>query len=113
MQSHPKMVTVQHVGAFALWQQNMLPYGSAVVQCQWHHAVPTAPTAVFDTPPVKSLLNNCTPTNYVPSQLATAPPSHPSSRTFELSSRAATVDPEQPIGYGSFGVVWSVFCQTR
>lgn len=96
------MVTVQHAGSLAsYWQPNhLLPFHAAgpgigsIVHCQWHTgqslvssstscastAVPQA--AVFHVPVVKS-----------PVPPAPVPV-------------ASTIEPEQPIGYGSFGVVW-------
>ena len=92
------MVTVQHAGSLAsYWQPNhLLPFhaaGGSIVHCQWHTgqslvssstcastAVPQA--AVFHVPVVKS-----------PALTAPVPV-------------ASTIEPEQPIGYGSFGVVW-------
>lgn len=109
MPSHRMMVTIQQVGPFAYWQQNQLfSYGS-VVPCQWHTAaLPAAATAASNFTPLEdSPLNSRTISSYVsplPVQhVATHHLYHPSPA---LSSRAATVDPEQPIGYGSFGVVW-------
>ena len=86
--THQMMVTVQHrPPGIAFWQpshHNLLPYQAAcppVVPCQWHH---TATSQSVSVPPAP----------YVPALLAPQPPP------------AATVEPEQPIGYGSFGVVW-------
>lgn len=101
------MVTVQQVGAFAYWQQSHLfPYGS-VVPCQWHTTAISEATSSSLTPVKDSPLNtSCT----APSFMSPLPVQHTVSHHYNaspaLSSRAATVDPEQPIGYGSFGVVW-------
>lgn len=109
MPPHQMMVTVQQVGAFAYWQQNTLFRFGSVVPCQWHAStVPAAAssdcTHVKDSP----LNSSTTASSFVsplPVRQHTATHYHPSP-TPALSSRAATVDPEQPIGYGSFGVVW-------
>ena len=86
------MVTVQHrPPGIAFWQpshHHLLPYQAAcapVVPCQWHHA----PSAQSVSVP---------PASFVPALLSPQPPP------------AATVEPEQPIGYGSFGVVWWELC---
>ncbi len=94
------MVTVQHVGAFSLWQQqNQFSFGS-VVPCQWHGIPATVGTNDLVVGPS---------TSYVSPQPVQHQHQHhyQSASTSSLSGRgAATVDPEQPIGFGSFGVVW-------
>lgn len=96
------MVTVQQVGSFAYWQQSpFFQYGS-VVPCQWHASTAGATSSTFtpvDPPCLASSFLSPLPTHHhtVTHQYNSSP---------ALSSRAATVDPEQPIGYGSFGVVW-------
>ena len=120
--SQQMMVSVQQAGAFAFWQQNQLfPY-SSVVPCQWHHhtattaTVPPAAAAAADFAqvhaPVKdSPLNSVSSFVSLPVQQPATHHYHPTTTTTTaasslLSRGAATVDPEQPIGYGSFGVVW-------
>lgn len=121
--SYPsRMVTVtQHAGTFAFWQQNnhLFPYGS-VVPCQWH-SISSAATSNC-TPPVKQhSINGCSP--YVSPLLVqqhstttiNTPPHHyhhyfhlPVAAPTPVTQGARTVDPDKPIGYGSFGVVWWV-----
>lgn len=97
------MVTVEHAGNIAsYWQPNdVLPYHPTgygygqVVQCAWHPTSGLLPssqgvstqTNLFQLPLFESLLPTLSPT---PGPVA------------------SIIEPEQPIGYGSFGVVWSV-----
>lgn len=118
------MVSVHQVGAFAYWQQShVFPYGS-VVPCQWHPstavpaatsatAAPSSSTAACTTSSFASLLDSPLNSTFAESSFLSPlplqrPVTHQYNPSSPLSSRAATVDPEQPIGYGSFGVVWSV-----
>lgn len=88
------MVTVQHpAGVAAYWQPtHLLPFQAAscapIVPCQWHHHH-HAPVRATATPAFVQALPQPVPPTPTP-------------------ACAATVEPEQPIGYGSFGVVWSV-----
>lgn len=87
------MVTVQHPGAApAYWQNNqLLPYQTTcakIVPCQWHYQ--QQQQQQLSTPVVAA--------RQVPVVASPRPP----------EQLAAVLDPEQPIGYGSFGVVWSV-----
>ena len=90
------MVTVQHIGSIAsYWQPNhLLPYHPAdcgqLVQCAWH------PTSTF-LPSSNSTVAHIFNLPLVDSPVA-SPLAH--------CQIGATVEPEQPIGYGSFGVVW-------
>ena len=108
------MVTVQQVGSFAYWQQpnQFFTYGS-VVPCQWHAhsttssallaaATSSSFTPIKDSPvcPAPSFVSPLPVHHHTVTHQYSSPPET------ALSSRAATVDPEQPIGYGSFGVVW-------
>lgn len=102
------MVTVQQVGTFAYWQQSQFfPYGS-VVPCQWHAHTPATAIPVADVSssftPVKD--SPCTAASFMSPLPVHHTVTHQYNSSPALSSRAATVDPEQPIGYGSFGVVW-------
>ncbi|XP_064392258.1 serine/threonine-protein kinase NLK2-like [Halichondria panicea] len=87
------MVTVQHAGSItSYWQPNhLLPYHPAgcgqLVQCSWH---PTSALLPPSNPPIFHLPLVESPVSLSPTPVA------------------STVEPEQPIGYGSFGVVWSV-----
>lgn len=73
------MVTVPQPAGLAYWQPNhFLPCGTPLVPCPWPGA---------------------TALSFVPAVLVQDRHSQP---------LLATVEPEQPIGYGSFGVVWSV-----
>ena len=123
------MVTVQQAGVM-YWQSatshHLLPaYQAAAicapaVPCQWHHhhtatgiAAAVAGTGAAPTPPnVQQSIPTppLAPTSYLPpSAQATTPVArYHHHRTPPAPERqlANAVEPEQPIGYGSFGVVW-------
>ena len=81
------MVTVQQAGVLAYWPpSHLLPFQAScgpVVPCQWH------------TTSTLTSANVASASAFVPVQQPQIPP-----------VAASTIDPEQPIGYGSFGVVW-------
>lgn len=103
------MVTVQQAGLM-YWQpathRHLLPAYQAI-PCQWHHsAAVAAATAAAPPPPPPTAPPVAVPlptpaqaVSYLPS--ATHHGHQPSPER-----QIATVEPEQPIGYGSFGVVW-------
>jgi len=127
-QGKPKMVTLaQPAGTYAFWPQNnhFLSYGS-LVPSQWHGLPAAASSNCCCAPVDPSSFANCSP--YV-SPLPVQP--HPCSTSISsstphqhhllglphyqtlvsslnpnLTQATRTVDPDKPIGYGSFGVVW-------
>ena len=106
------MVTVQQAGLM-YWQsathRHLLPTYQAI-PCQWHHTVAAA-TAAAPTPPAP-------PPPPIAPPIAVPLPTPPQAVSYLSSAtrhrhhqpsperQVATVEPEQPIGYGSFGVVW-------
>lgn len=112
------MVTVQQAGLM-YWQsathRHLLPTYQAI-PCQWHHtAAVAAATAAAPTPPAPPP-PPIAPPIAVPLPTPAQAVSYLSSATRHRhhhhqpspERQVATVEPEQPIGYGSFGVVWSV-----
>lgn len=104
------MVTVQHpAGIAAYWQStphhHLLPAfhaacgctapaaAAAVVPVHWHGHTPLTPSPSLPAATPSAL-----------AQAAAFVPAVQSAHTY--AQTVATVEPEQPIGYGSFGVVW-------
>lgn len=123
------MVTVQQAGVM-YWHSaashHLLPTyqaaaicapAAAHIPCQWHHSTAagiaaTAITGAAATPPnVQQSIPTpplAPPTSYLPPSAPTTARYHHHHRTPPAPEQqlANALEPEQPIGYGSFGVVW-------
>lgn len=109
---------------------------TAAIPCQWHHtavaAAATSATAIGAEPNAATHTRRTTPPPPLAQATGVPPPPLPTAQTALASATSyltaqqhsqhgfspspvaatpemrqiATVEPEQPIGYGSFGVVW-------